>query len=211
VYISRDVVFDEDVFPFLKLHPNAGYIRAKISLLPPSLRNSHRHEIEVDHRANGANPTTESLDVQVPEESSIGAPHLNGALAFPTGQAMDPAATLDPIESPSTRGRTSASDLQPTDRPGSAPQPTNIVPADACQRRSEQGVASPRSAVVGGSMDSSQQVDSSDTPIQVLDFPSIPVVTRPRTHLQDNIVKPTKFTDGTVCYDRLSLVSTREP
>lgn len=34
VYVSRDVVFDEHVFPFAKLHPNAGaLLRQEISLL----------------------------------------------------------------------------------------------------------------------------------------------------------------------------------
>jgi hypothetical protein len=38
VYISRDVIFDESVFPFSKLHPNAGArLRSEISLLPSSL------------------------------------------------------------------------------------------------------------------------------------------------------------------------------
>lgn len=38
VYISRDVVFDETVFPFTKLHPNVGArLRAEVSLLPESL------------------------------------------------------------------------------------------------------------------------------------------------------------------------------
>jgi hypothetical protein len=38
VYISRDVVFDETIFPFSMLHPNAGArLRSEISLLPPSL------------------------------------------------------------------------------------------------------------------------------------------------------------------------------
>jgi hypothetical protein len=38
VYISRDVVFDEKIFPFSKLHPNArARLRADILLLPPSL------------------------------------------------------------------------------------------------------------------------------------------------------------------------------
>jgi hypothetical protein len=38
VYISRDVVFDESVFPFSKLHSNAGTrLRSEISLLPSSL------------------------------------------------------------------------------------------------------------------------------------------------------------------------------
>jgi hypothetical protein len=38
VYISRDVVFDETIFPFSMLHPNAdARLRSEISLLPPSL------------------------------------------------------------------------------------------------------------------------------------------------------------------------------
>jgi hypothetical protein len=35
VYISRDVVFDEHVFPFEALHPNAGVILKKEILLLP--------------------------------------------------------------------------------------------------------------------------------------------------------------------------------
>ena len=36
VYISRDVVFDETVFPFAQLHPNAGALLQKEILLLPS-------------------------------------------------------------------------------------------------------------------------------------------------------------------------------
>lgn len=37
VYISRDVVFDESIFPFSDLHPNAGaLLRKEILLLPDS-------------------------------------------------------------------------------------------------------------------------------------------------------------------------------
>jgi hypothetical protein len=38
MYISRDVVFEEDVFPFAELHSNAGArLRAGINLLPSIL------------------------------------------------------------------------------------------------------------------------------------------------------------------------------
>jgi hypothetical protein len=38
IYISRDVVFDEAVFPFAELHSNAGArLRTEISLLPSTL------------------------------------------------------------------------------------------------------------------------------------------------------------------------------
>jgi hypothetical protein len=40
VYISRDVVFDEAIFPFEKLHDNAGRrLHKEISLLPPTVLN----------------------------------------------------------------------------------------------------------------------------------------------------------------------------
>jgi hypothetical protein len=40
VYISRDVVFDETMFPFQHLHPNVGaLLRKEILLLDPSLHN----------------------------------------------------------------------------------------------------------------------------------------------------------------------------
>ena len=38
VYISRDIVFDENIFPFASLHPNAGtLLRKEILLLPDNL------------------------------------------------------------------------------------------------------------------------------------------------------------------------------
>jgi hypothetical protein len=49
------------------------------------------------------------------------------------------------------------------------------------------------------------------TAMEVLDISNVPTTTRPCTRLQDNIVKPKKFTDGTVHYDNLGLISTREP
>jgi hypothetical protein len=64
VYISTDVVFDKDIFPFSELHSNAGaQLRAKIPLLPPSLRNFHGDAVVADHRAHGANPVVEHVDV----------------------------------------------------------------------------------------------------------------------------------------------------
>jgi hypothetical protein len=41
IYISRDVVFDEVVFPFAELHSNAGArLRTEINLLPSTLLHS---------------------------------------------------------------------------------------------------------------------------------------------------------------------------
>jgi hypothetical protein len=70
IYISRDIVFDETIFPFASLHSNAGArLRAEIDLLPFYLQplNLHYHEghdlqepIDVNP-TNAANPAAESF------------------------------------------------------------------------------------------------------------------------------------------------------
>jgi hypothetical protein len=45
IYISRDVVFDEAIFPFTELHSNAGaQLRTEINLLPSTLLPSSNAE-----------------------------------------------------------------------------------------------------------------------------------------------------------------------
>jgi hypothetical protein len=48
VYISRDVVFDENVFPFASLHPNAGRRLSQDILLLPTENNACTHE-DIQH------------------------------------------------------------------------------------------------------------------------------------------------------------------
>jgi histone deacetylase 1/2 len=62
VYISRDVVFDENVFPFTKLHPNAASrLATKILLHPKHQSNPTGGELVDDHVAN----TNNQEDVQI--------------------------------------------------------------------------------------------------------------------------------------------------
>jgi histone deacetylase 1/2 len=57
VYISRDVVFDENVFPFASLHPNAGaQLRNEILLLPNHLVPSNGGTNNNDHMPNNCSP-----------------------------------------------------------------------------------------------------------------------------------------------------------
>jgi hypothetical protein len=60
VYITRDVVFDENIFPFSELHSNAGaHLRAELLLLPPELLAFTRFDqggVLIDDQL-GANPT----------------------------------------------------------------------------------------------------------------------------------------------------------
>ena len=56
IYISRDVVFDETVFPFASLHPNAGaLLRKEISLLPESLKNPSSFDHGGDNNCDDQN------------------------------------------------------------------------------------------------------------------------------------------------------------
>jgi hypothetical protein len=73
----------------------------------------------------------------------------------------------------------------------------------------------PGSAALGGSEalpvpQAIYFVPGNDLGTYTLDVSTQPVPGRPRTHLQDNIVKPKVFTDGTIIYDRLGLISTCE-
>jgi hypothetical protein len=59
VYISRDVVFYEAIFPFEKLHDNAGRrLQKEIGLLPPTLLNPNTYlgvNYTNDHVLNSPN------------------------------------------------------------------------------------------------------------------------------------------------------------
>lgn len=59
VYISRDIVFDENIFPFAELHPNVGArLRDEVSLLPNSLLNSTSFGNAILHDRHSTNSNT---------------------------------------------------------------------------------------------------------------------------------------------------------
>jgi hypothetical protein len=100
VYMSHDVVFDENDFMFSQLLPNTGsQLRAEIFLLPSTLRNSHEHDLVGDHRTNGVNLVVEHGIVQADEVTPGGFQE-----EFQSGKesgivvenTMDPVATSDP-------------------------------------------------------------------------------------------------------------------
>jgi hypothetical protein len=88
VYVSRNVIFDEQVFPFTELHSNVGaHLRAEISLLPSHLAPSSNIEPKgndtVDQSLlivqnlipNGENSKANGDSMQVLEENVFGADH----------------------------------------------------------------------------------------------------------------------------------------
>lgn len=72
VYISRDVVFDESVFPFESLHPNAAAIlRKEILLLPSHLQSFDRGGDNCTNQFDDySSSSTTAMPVQVNEENT---------------------------------------------------------------------------------------------------------------------------------------------
>jgi hypothetical protein len=127
---------------------------------------------------------------------------------LPTAGAMDPLAITDP-RSASTSGSV------PQRRPGSSSDraPTNQIrsashspPEDTWQLLEDSRAMGDTKA--DGSAEPSRFVAGSMQKRKIQQMP--PVVNRPRTRLQDNIVKPKIFSDGMVWYDRKGLGVTRE-
>jgi hypothetical protein len=70
VYISRDVVFDKGVFPFSKLHPNAGaQLKSKITLLHPTLLHPNDGDKLVYGHVSNA-PLTAGEFAEIPRENA---------------------------------------------------------------------------------------------------------------------------------------------
>jgi hypothetical protein len=106
------------VFPFSELHPNAGsQLRAKILLLPPSLRNFYLDAIVAYHRDNGANLIAENGGVQV-EELTEEEDVEHEVISKSTEAAMDHKVAADLAES--------ISDHAPTTRGASASTPKSV-------------------------------------------------------------------------------------
>jgi hypothetical protein len=180
-YISRDVIFDENVFPFSKLRPDASLrLRAKITLLPPTLVHTYYEgDLVLDHMTNTSNSTDHGARLQssqVPtanndtEESTITGVDL---LFSPSpGSALDGAPASASISGPA-----------PTAIHG--PPATTSVPGESVP-----GLVAPESgeATSGPVLGSPAAIGSTALPTAV----SSPVLSsstaeHPRTHLQGGI------------------------
>jgi hypothetical protein len=111
IYISHDVIFDEHMFPFANLHPNArARLRAELALLPDVLHNPSSSSFGVawlyDQHLNSPNQTNalpssdapllhvgEILETDAPSPAQTGATASAGAPYFvcsPRGNNASP-------------------------------------------------------------------------------------------------------------------------
>jgi hypothetical protein len=64
IYISRDVVFDETLFPFSELHPNDGtHFRSEVLLLPDTRDKNSDANLFDDPSSNNGGSHAETFDV----------------------------------------------------------------------------------------------------------------------------------------------------
>jgi hypothetical protein len=234
VYISRDVVFDENVFPFAALHPNAGtHLKQDILLLPSSTPLQEDDANFVDHivpivsstnvlqggevaeenrRENSASDTSENTknhaSSHVEENAEHGAEH----------EEEHSSAQSDPEADPHTPNSRAGADHET----GAGADPEVNSRAGDSDRDDDRDDSRPGGVGAGSSRpradpeeesadpgEDSAGASGSSTPDISAPSPP-PVILSPiRTRLQKGIRNPKKYTDGTVCYGMLS--STGEP
>jgi histone deacetylase 1/2 len=212
VYISRDVIFDENVFPFSKLHANAGSrLREEILLLPSHLLNPSGDELIGDHMTNNtSNPIFEDVQPSHPDAEDPGtipgADPLPGSssgsqhLLAQTASAPASAAASSPRQSPPA-----TSPLLPTGASGQGghtPTASASPTAPAATAPAGSGAASDSGAPGASSSEGETAIYTTD------DHPAA-VSDHPLTRLQAGIRKPKVYTDGTVRYGFYT--STGEP
>lgn len=195
---SRDVTFDENVFPFSTLHENAGArLRSEISLLPSSLlplrhsggeqstdHMSHLHtntvpgEIAAENNVSG---TDDWVDEAIDQEQEENQQQQHSAQQ--QQQSEQPSASGSP-----SPARTSTASSQP----GSATSP-HVHASDA----------SAASTADGTQNESGTNQTETNTILYQIDAAAPEGLTgpgpvRPHTHLQSGIRKEKVYTDGTV-------------
>ena len=219
VYISRDVVFDETIFPFSELHPNAGaLLRKEILLLPDEMRNPNFGGVSCTDQPVTIDPGLSSAAAGLQEENLV-----QNYEVLPREYVDTAAATTDDlnigseddsmIRSGSNPGANSlpasVSDMGILDSPrgGETSVPVSTIPHTSTspgpsqRQQSEAQTSTPANhRTMSGSSTPSESPEASPLP---------PTLQRPRTRLQSGIVKKKTFTDGTICYG--NFCSTVEP
>jgi hypothetical protein len=210
VYISRDVIFDEEVFPFSTLHYNAGaLLRAEIAQFPPGLVPSLGTEKLVDQVLDSINSATDGARTACdnkgsplapstePDADPVSNPTESAPGLMPNGVAggnAEFAAPADPTESsPMMDATLPAVSLSP----GAFPSGRAVCPASDAVNPAASTMTVPASHPIAGTGGSGARAVST-----AVDGAGAYMVapTPPRTRLRDGICKPKVYTDGMVRY-----------
>lgn len=206
VYVSRDFTFDEQVFPFATLHPNAGArLKAEISLLPSSLTNKETCDQEGeehhDQMFNISMPNATNISCADSScDASEGVPCRFGRLRE-ASEDLAGESSLDSVQASALVQL----QVQSSGSPFKGEQQLPIGhPAAAT---SYGGSTVPACAIIAptaNAQESHQRGSSVHTEL-VQQYE----VMRPKTRLQSGIRKEKIYTDGIVRYS--CFTSSREP
>jgi transposase InsO family protein len=213
IYISRDVVFDEHIFPFAQLHQNAGTRFTTESLLlpssAPSFQGAQVHDNDL--HTPDTNPANRVQEIQEENPLPFGAESAGNGDFTP---CIPPSASPgDDLPTNADNGGRRCTTTGVSNTPGAYDRaPCGLSPEPRiAEPRGADGIGSsaptdaepattapaPGSGAAGASLDD----DSPRLPV-----PSPPAAHHPRPHtrLQSGIRKPKQFTDGTIKYGLLA-------
>nr|AAK02020.2 Putative gag-pol polyprotein [Oryza sativa]AAP52036.1 retrotransposon protein, putative, Ty1-copia subclass [Oryza sativa Japonica Group] len=225
VYISRDVVFDEQIYPFANLHPNAGArLRSEVLVLPPDLlpptqfdqggaivndqpmiddpnHTNQTAETDADRGAvQNSEPTGENNASNGGETEPGGHDFMHGTESGSGGQHTGSHPEDDALAASDASVAESGNDTGTS--PGAGPTAAGHAEESGQESSSISAPHDSPSASTPGSDASSDGVAESGGEQQQ------PML-GPATRSRHGIHKPKKYTDGTIRY--AALVSTEEP
>lgn len=233
IYISRDIIFDESIFLFAQLHPNASaQLKKELIMLPSHLLNSGGVDCVVPNvtnvlddsygpqdqtrgdpvQNNGETKHIEQADHSNIEETA-GDPGDRSQADTPTGareSGGDP--MVDMPDTPATRPNQSGSSLAPTRGWGGVASSNHV---ESTRFPSSSSPRMPRASVLvttptpGAPGSCTVAAGSHVAPPEVTNELVPDDSPLRRTRAQHGIVKPKHYTDGTVRYGLFC--ATREP
>ena len=232
IYISRDVAFDENIFPFSELNPNAGaQLRAEILLLPADLLSSTRFDqrgeliddLLIANPANsgsgdfsgtqdgvhGAGASDAETEADSPGRSASGS--NSGSPTRSTSGSSSPGSggTADDAVSASTSSLGHASGSDARDSAGRTTAGSSAATSTASPQPHDSAAhtgssASPRSRETETSAEQAPETASAAPEETRSSAPE-----RPVTRLQNKIQKPVKLFEGMIRY--ANFAATGEP
>ena len=239
IYVSRDVVFDETVYPFSQLHPNAGArLRAELDLLPDVLKNpSHEFGTAnvLDQCMVNSNPTnvvpssSSAVDVTGLNSMQIGEGTMSNEPYFLTASSLGQNDTngAEPSVAPSDprtdliEGSASGSEIDPVSLAWTtlalSSSAISGIPGSSTPSSTETPTSSSSPSAPSDLTGSNPRESSAGALVDsaVPDSSSPPADSSlPHlygTRLQRGITKPKQYTDGTVRWLLHSSVEAAEP
>jgi hypothetical protein len=209
VYISRDVIFDEEKIPFSELHPNAGArLKSEIALLDPTLFHHYTYggKPVFDHIVD--NPATANETVEVTGQNA-------GENSMPTAAVQEEheenQADMENVAAPTKSvsflaSASEAASIRSPVRWASSLRHTHVSPAHT------PGEVGSGAGFGAADAPTTNDVPGHTAPGSTPDTTPTATAARPVTRAQQGIHRPRVYTDGTVRYGKHGfLTSSGEP